>query len=41
MGESEPSFMEYWRGRFQEAHRVRPQLLDDPRYNYLVRKHLW
>ena len=40
VGEAEP-FMEYWRGRFQAAHHARPELLDDPRYSYLVRKHLW
>ncbi len=41
VGEAEPSFMEYWRGRFQATHHAKPELLDDPRYNYLVRKHLW
>ncbi len=38
--ESEPSFMEYWRGKFQAAHHVKPELLDDPRYAALARKHL-
>ena len=39
--EAEPSFMEYWRGKFQAAHHVKPELLDDPRYDALVRKHLY
>ena len=39
--EVEPSFMEHWRGKFQAAHHVKPELLDDPRYAALARKHLY
>ena len=39
--EAEPSFAEKWRGRFQAAHHVNPELLNDPRYVHLARKHLW
>ena len=37
---NEPTFAEKWLGAFQPAHHVKPELLDDPRYDYLARKYL-
>ena len=37
---SEPTFAEKWLGKFQPAHHVKPELLDDPRYAALARKYL-
>ncbi len=40
-GETEPSFMEYWRERFAETRKTPPEPGTDPRYDALVRKHLY
>ena len=39
-GETGASFVARWRGAFQPAHHVKPELLDDPRYAALARKYL-
>ena len=38
---SEPSFMEYWRERFAKERKAPPEPGADPRYDALVRKHLY